>query len=243
MYVFKCELRKNTKYAIVYLDMLGTTAKIQSSDDEFYLNHLHQIYDRVIQMTSEDSSYPSNMYKKIRVKIFSDNIIFAKELRKTPINMKEDIEILLDFVSMFICEAVTEHWWLVRGGMTIGEAYIDKDMVWGKGLIRAYELENRVANYPRVIIDKEVYELFSNTNDRYFSIDHSDDSIILEYLNYYNGVIFQGETINNKLNKSYDKMVNDARRPDGTYDDKVFQKLQWHKNYINDWLNNKQGTR
>ena len=43
---------------------------------------------------------------------------------------------------------------LVRGAITKGDAYIDNNIVFGEGLIRAVTLEG-LANFPRIILDKE----------------------------------------------------------------------------------------
>jgi hypothetical protein len=47
---------------------------------------------------------------------------------------------------------------LLRGALTIGEIFIQDGIVFGPGLIRAYELESKVALYPRVIVDPVVFE-------------------------------------------------------------------------------------
>lgn len=46
------------------------------------------------------------------------------------------------------------------GGIAIGELFIDDTIVWGKGLIKAYEIENSLAVFPRVIISKEVIKKY-----------------------------------------------------------------------------------
>ena len=55
--------------------------------------------------------------------------------------------------------------WMLRGGVAIGQLYIDEVMVWGKALLTAYELEDKVANYPRVIIDEDVVNEISSVQD------------------------------------------------------------------------------
>jgi len=49
---------------------------------------------------------------------------------------------------------------LIRGGMTVGPLFYDSSHVFGPGLVRAYELESRLAIYPRIVT--EMYF------DRYF---------------------------------------------------------------------------
>jgi hypothetical protein len=47
---------------------------------------------------------------------------------------------------------------LVRGGLTIGDAFFSGSTMFGPAMIRAYELESRVAIYPRVVVDPAVVE-------------------------------------------------------------------------------------
>jgi len=52
---------------------------------------------------------------------------------------------------------------LLRGGIAYGDIYVEKNMIFGKGLIRAYDLESSFANYPRIILAPElVQELMLN---------------------------------------------------------------------------------
>lgn len=46
----------------------------------------------------------------------------------------------------------------VRGAITVGKLLHQENLVFGPALVRAYELESRVAKYPRVIIDDSIIE-------------------------------------------------------------------------------------
>jgi hypothetical protein len=46
--------------------------------------------------------------------------------------------------------------YFIRGALTKGKLYHDDTMVFGEALMRAYELENTVARYPRVMITRDV---------------------------------------------------------------------------------------
>lgn len=54
--------------------------------------------------------------------------------------------------------------WLLRGGISIGQLFIDDVMVWGDALLKAYYLEDKIANYPRIIIDKNVVDEIMEDN-------------------------------------------------------------------------------
>ena len=47
----------------------------------------------------------------------------------------------------------------VRGGVTVGNILHDDDVVFGPALNRAYELESKVAKFPRIVLDVEIDEL------------------------------------------------------------------------------------
>lgn len=56
--------------------------------------------------------------------------------------------------------AMLRHGHLIRGGMTIGDVYIDDTMVFGPAIVRAHMLETDFAVYPRIVIDPIVLTLF-----------------------------------------------------------------------------------
>jgi hypothetical protein len=52
---------------------------------------------------------------------------------------------------------------LVRGATTIGEMYNDEHRVFGPALIRAYELERKIAVYPRIVVDESLHKALTNS--------------------------------------------------------------------------------
>lgn len=224
--------KKPKLYAIAYLDLLGTTAKINNKHDFVHLNELYRIYDLAVQL-SENERISNTRYREIRTKIFSDNIVIAIPLRSTPKNKVEDIRCLLDFVSLFQNNAVIHHSWLIRGGITIGELFMDKLMIWGKGLIRAYKLESELAFYPRIILDQEIVASVDQFDNNYISKD-SDGFWFLNFLNHNKNVKYNYDFFK-EMQSSYARMLTEMQGKDGIYPDKPYQKVQWYKNYANDW--------
>jgi hypothetical protein len=45
---------------------------------------------------------------------------------------------------------------LTRGGVAVGDAYHRHDVLFGKAIVEAYELEREVAKYPRIIVSDDV---------------------------------------------------------------------------------------
>jgi hypothetical protein len=61
---------------------------------------------------------------------------------------------------------------LLRGGVTVGPVFLDGDMAFGPGFIRAYDLESQFANYPRIVIGPEVFAALRS--DLRLVADHHD---------------------------------------------------------------------
>lgn len=76
---------------------------------------------------------------------------------------------------------------LLRGGIAVGKLYHDDQIVYGPALVKAYELEQKRAIYPRVLIDekdlepalKSCSEVSREVNRTYFPIDDDGE----KYLN------------------------------------------------------------
>lgn len=51
----------------------------------------------------------------------------------------------------------------IRGGITIGDIFIDGATVFGPAIVRAYRLESEFAVFPRIVIDPAVFEEFESS--------------------------------------------------------------------------------
>lgn len=227
--------RKTTPHVVAYLDILGATNRIKdSAGQNDSLNLIHNLYKHIIDLANPDTGIKK--YEGIQFKIFSDNIIIAKELAHDA--DVDSVLILLNCVSNFLCSSVGDSvGWLVRGGITIGDLYIDETIVWGSALVRAYELEDKIAVYPRVIIDNSIAELLQEGKEVQDYIRKDIDGLL--YLNYMSIWHFSAPIVKN----AFENMKAEVRRADGTYPDKIYQKLHWHMEYINQELDRKNERR
>ena len=60
---------------------------------------------------------------------------------------------------MSLQRAFLDDGFLIRGGVTHGNLYIDDTLVWGKALLDSYYMEDHIASYPRVVVDEKVKEM------------------------------------------------------------------------------------
>jgi hypothetical protein len=84
-----------------------------------------------------------------RLTTFSDNVVFSKPYAEG------DVEWLLQSLAVTQLGLAVQGLWM-RGGVTIGDIHHDDHIVFGPALNRAYELESKIADMPRIMIDANV---------------------------------------------------------------------------------------
>ncbi len=149
------------EYIIGYMDFLGVRDKIQNEKSFESL----QILKFLISGTYNISTYISgiNSINDFDIKVFSDNIVIAQKVDKEKLG--DQIISIVNLIGSMQFQALLQFDFWLRGGITIGELYIDRTIVWGAGLIDAYNIENNLANYPRVILSNKLllqYDKYKN---------------------------------------------------------------------------------
>lgn len=229
---------KTKDYLVAYIDVLGSKDKIVNDNDDEYLNKLKNIYDLTSKLFNTSESISEN----IKVNIFSDNIVIASEPQMgTSEEIDYSILNFFLFISFFQIVALGENF-LLRGGITRGEFYIDKDFVWGKALLAANKLEEKIAIYPRIIIDSNALSLLDNFeypnggHNKFRLAQDSDGLIFLDYL-YLADFFIKTENRPFLINYKYN-FKKELEMYNG--DSKIMQKLLWQKNYFNNFCANKE---
>jgi len=176
---------------VAYLDLLGVKEKILNDDDsETNLAIIRQLYDEVIKFQKEKN--PNlKIFQTCKFKIFSDNIVFIQELSNDPkdrIDIIEGLFRIFGVVTNFQFYAFVNHGWLLRGGIVQGPLYLDDDIVWGKALVTSHYLEDKLALFPRVIIDEQLHQIIIKTaspiKDQLRLRMDSDGYYYVDYLNF-----------------------------------------------------------
>jgi hypothetical protein len=145
------------------------------------------------------------------------------------------------------------HGFFLRGGVAIGDLYMDRDIVWGSGLLRAYELESQIGGPPRLLLGsladnssdvtllQQVFYQLGHYSDPRSSphnaellIDVSDRVVFVDYLR----VAFEheddagGESWDHSAIRAHRDVV-EARLREYSHEPKVHAKYQWVGHYHN----------
>ena len=133
-------------YIIAYIDILGVKERLKNDDGTLIKSISNAI--NIAKESVEKTGYSFN------VKVFSDNFCIAKRIdadRDVPLPHQLFWTCL--FVTKIQEEIFCKEKLLLRGGITIGKLFIDDLFLIGDGLVKAYELESKIANMPRIIVD------------------------------------------------------------------------------------------
>ncbi len=139
--------------AIAFYDILGWRAQIVAagSDPEKIGNLRRMIlrFARMLAIQREAAGID------VRFSTFSDNVVLSYPSGKNFVTR------LIGTLGAFQFGSVTAGF-MVRGGVTIGDIVHDEYTVFGPGLNRAYELESKVAQTPRIVVDSSIVQQFGN---------------------------------------------------------------------------------
>ena len=135
--------------------------------------------------------------------------------------------------------------YFVRGAVCRGLLFHDKQMVFGEALINAHRLETEVANYPRIMLTKQVFDDAMSSNLKQYFVDHikqADDGPYFVHIFQYLQVqleiakqqavdtlqpdlpFFRYMTIREMIQEKFNDSVDNPRH---------FEKIQWLANYWN----------
>ncbi|MFI3250019.1 MAG: hypothetical protein R3Y07_03560, partial [Eubacteriales bacterium] len=197
---------KQDEYFVAFLDILGYSNKLKKlsdSDADIYLENIREILtskhlERLKKSITRDFSFKSMDLAEFEFRLFSDNIlIFIKKTSDNNDNLRNCFA-LLKIVMSIQKYAFTKKHILLRGGIASGLFKPEQDFVFGKALIRAYELE-QLAIYPRIILEKTEVDFLVNTISELKDINEKQtleslltDLVVLDnetyFLNFFSGL-------------------------------------------------------
>jgi len=129
---------------VSFIDILGFSNTINRIEDD---NELHERIHwalTYIYSYKRSSKTQNTVQSNLNVSVFSDSIVFTGNL--------DDYHAIL-WSSACLHTNLLGYGILTRGGISTGSIFHSDDILYGKGLIKAHEIESKVAVYPRIVLD------------------------------------------------------------------------------------------
>lgn len=129
---------------VAFLDILGFRALVAKLPSDSSLHQqLHGALTEIKSMKSFAGA-SDTAQKDLEASVFSDSIVISG----TPDQLFTVIWTCVGLQSRLLAFGV-----LTRGGIARGRTHHKEDLLYGEGMIKAYDLESKAAVYPRVLID------------------------------------------------------------------------------------------
>jgi hypothetical protein len=145
---------------ILFIDFLGFKEVVASTErDPDGLGRLLAAMDDI--GTLGDAS----IFKSQRVTQFSDSVVMSYRVTE-----RSGVFWMINAIALTVI-SLAERGFLLRGAVTVGDLYHNARHIVGPAMVKAYEMESKVACHPRVIIDPAVIRLARRRRNE----DHTPD--------------------------------------------------------------------
>lgn len=183
------------------IDILGFSQMIVNSCRDGYGDKLLREINYLINKNKQ--CIVPNKYSEGKIKIFTDNMVVAYPIKD---DGEAELDEVLDNVSEYQFNLALEGLF-VRGGISVGEFYINEDIVFGPALLDAHNVESQIACYPRIILDEKTVKRVQKYIS-YYDVAPQQSKILIDsdgqwFLNYLN-TIFSFYT---KCNNEYEFQI------------------------------------
>lgn len=162
--------KKYKKYLVIFIDMLGTQAK--TDIDNIYSDY--SVFHSTI--LNKDGKYITDgreggitSGKKIRMyaHTFSDCAYMLYTYDDEFLNSDNDKGMLIENALCHferIILKLLESAIVFRGGVSYGEAFYEKqrNILFGPAINEAYQLEERLAKYPRILVTSDIAKIYND---------------------------------------------------------------------------------
>jgi hypothetical protein len=136
---------------VAFIDILGFGEIVKATDQAPTSTR----YDELVKALTETDARARQHGEldDFRFQSFSDSIVISSEA--TPAGLRHVLTSITDLALNLLSVGL-----LIRGAVAKGKLHHDKSVMFGPAFLQAYQMETRIANFPRVILSRDVYEDF-----------------------------------------------------------------------------------
>jgi len=169
----------NWDYGVVsFIDILGFSSIVENDARKLDPKNLERINDGLNEVRQTSKDYG------VEIILFSDSIVLSTKLEnKSIINIiRSSIAVQKSLISRSI---------LTRGAIAFGKHYQDEKTLYSEALIKAYNIETKLAKFPRIVVENDLLDWLKNDNDttqeqlkeiHESSLCDKDGGVFLDYL-------------------------------------------------------------
>lgn len=227
-----------------YLDILGFKSIIKEENLSVFNKYLNVIKKELSYIDKANNTGIQNG-NYFALKVFTDNFVFGHPI----VNKlgRGDGEVELDLFFQILAHlqfSLVKSDFFIRGAVSLGNLYMDSNVVLGPALIEAYSIESNEAIYPRITLSEDVVQCVNKYLGYYgnstwapqakeFLID-IDGYCFINYLSvlfmYFEGEKVEKATINELVKH---KQIIEVNLKKHATDYKLFEKYAWVARYHN----------
>ena len=206
---FRGEIVDTEPRLICFIDILGFSELVAIYESDITSTFLQDIQDSFSlskEFIFNQKIGGQDVLKHLNYQTFSDNICVSIPFFDNIHDFLTNFNILITYIRGFQFFMMSKGFF-TRGGISMGSYYADNNIIFSKGLIRAYYLESKKAIYPRCLIDKEIIQKILSYPKEEISNYGFERVIIFDWedLAFLNPLIFTKDTIS-QLKKVFNNM-------------------------------------
>lgn len=161
--LFKTELIETKTSLVAFIDILGFKQFISDHDENQYSNVLSKIRNAIEESIPSEINYSNfdinsewqDDLDYIEYRMFSDCFTFAIPFFDNENDYLNQLTLMFKLIRNFQYKMLLNGF-IIRGGISIGSFFSDRNMIFSKGLVNAYEIESKVSVVPRILVDDKI---------------------------------------------------------------------------------------
>lgn len=240
-YRARCGKAQPRSSVVAFLDILGfqelTRSAYKANESHQFLENLRSALREAREHLEAEDAEAAGGNATWSVRVFTDNVVLG-----IPIigDGESDLGLAFSLIGLYQYTLV-QHGFFIRGGIAVGELYMDEDVVFGEALLEAYHAESHLARDPRVVLapsallhvqqDMCYYASIRETAHEHELLVDVDDQMFIDYLM----VPLDGECPSQSY---FDDLLNHKRRIEANLrrfhgEPHHWSKYAWAANYHN----------
>ncbi len=232
-FYFRDDLPTHHQSYCAFLDVLGFSDQITESHlkntHNSLLNQFHQTLNESIQLLNEYSTHGLTSIRSL-----TDNLIIC--IPQISRDMESELGSILSLITSFQMTMIRGGFF-IRGGLAIGDLFVDQHSVFGPALIEAYQIETKISVNPIVTLSQSTASLVQQHLSYYARgwDPHRKDILINSdgnyFINYLSECVEDERILVSSIENHKDQVI--TKLNEHRSNPRIFSKYSWVAEYHN----------